>query len=83
MTSHGSYYGYNRQGCRCRECRAANAEYHRSYRRRRRDALRAGRADVEHGTTDAYNNDGCRCEACKKAQAKRWRDYQYRLRGWR
>ena len=31
---HGLYYTYARQGCRCAECRKANADYTRLWRRR-------------------------------------------------
>jgi len=30
---HGTYNGYNKHGCSCAECRAANAEYQREYRK--------------------------------------------------
>lgn len=36
MTLHGSRVSYTAHGCRCPQCRQANTEYTRDYRKRRR-----------------------------------------------
>ena len=76
---HGEFRTY-RSGCRCAECRRANADYYRArgYRmthRARNYARRtfvAGRwiaplPDDRHGTRDAYDRHGCRCISCTRA----------------
>jgi len=73
---HGTRNGYVNLGCRCDACRAAWAEYFKTYRRRERRGLSAD--DPRHGKYSSYSNHGCRCNACRKA----WTTYQrgYRAR---
>lgn len=66
-------------GCRCTECKAANAAAQR--RRRRRAATEPRRADMAgHGKASTYKNHGCRCEACRTAHARWQQDYEQRKR---
>lgn len=55
--THGTRSNY-RNGCRCDQCRAANAAYDRERR------ARAGLPN--HGKRSTYIA-GCRCDACKEA----------------
>lgn len=68
---HGTRTGYN-QGCRCVECVAVQAEYQRTYRRRR---LEAG--DFKHGW-GGYYTVGCRCDTCRAAMSAYVREYYQR-----
>lgn len=70
---HGTPSMYN-SGCRCDDCRAANAERIRGLRARRRERLKTGEAEIEHGLS-AYNNWGCRCEVCTLANSQACREY--------
>ncbi|MGE3795955.1 MAG: hypothetical protein AB7I38_18795 [Dehalococcoidia bacterium] len=89
---HGIPSSYNR-GCRCDECRSANAVRHQaaihSYKganQRRNYAKRtfvAGRwiaplPDEKHGKVGTYTRHGCRCISCTRA----YREHQaaYRAR---
>lgn len=67
--------GYVNFGCRCVECRAANAA-RTAYGRRARGNLLVD--DPRHGTTNAYNNFSCRCDACRSAWATYQREYYAR-----
>jgi hypothetical protein len=58
--AHGTTSGYER-GCRCAECRAANAA-RRSFARQTKPIP----AGAEHGRSVA-NNYGCKCDICRKA----------------
>src|SRR3546814_284932 len=54
------------QGCRCTDCRAANAT--RCTKQRRRRAANPEAADrAGHGKKSTYANYACRCEPCTKA----------------
>ncbi|UQN30681.1 hypothetical protein [Brachybacterium kimchii] len=64
MSDHGTRSHY-RAGCRCDDCRAANAAYDRAYRAGHR----------EHGTRAAYTR-GCRCDACRSANAEAHRAWR-------
>lgn len=72
-----------RHGCRCDECRRANADYQRpsgaSGAHRARNLARrtfvAGRwiaplPEAQHGTNDAYVRHGCRCISCTRANSE-------------
>lgn len=59
---HGTRTRY-RKGCRCDECRVANATYMREFRKRAQ--LRTG--DWAHGLVSTYVNLGCRCDPCREA----------------
>lgn len=73
---HGTSAAYTHHGCRCTDCRRANAERHATNSRRRRQRLAT--ADVAHGRATTYSNWLCRCEPCTEA----WRDrcVEYRRR---
>lgn len=68
--------GYERHGCRCAICRAANAAKVAATRARRlaRLLLTAPENDDGHGTQGGYDA-GCRCEACGLRRRMRyWRE---------
>lgn len=73
----GSRASY-RRGCRCDQCRAANAEMHRRWRVNA--AARADALGVSHGTTARYTNYGCRCDQCREANRLRLRTYRTEAR---
>jgi hypothetical protein len=73
---HGSFARYARFGCRCADCRAANARFHRALRSRRRARLQVAKG-VRHGVRSSYVNHGCRCEACSAAERR------YNAAAWR
>ena len=54
---HGTRSRYT-GGCRCTECRAANAAKARAMK---------GKEPPQHGTRSAYANFGCRCDDCRRA----------------
>jgi hypothetical protein len=72
---HGSIARYDRFRCRCADCRAANAHFHRQSRKRRAQFQVADR--VQHGVRSSYVNHGCRCEECSTAAR------QYNAAAWR
>lgn len=57
MPDHGTRRHYGR-GCRCDQCRGANAAYDRE--------LRARAGLPAHGTRSTYTG-GCRCDPCREA----------------
>lgn len=59
----GAGTAYSAHGCRCDECRAANAR--RVARRKAERDSRTG--DFRHGTVGGYTNWGCRCDECSNA----------------
>lgn len=66
---HGQAGMYAR-GCRCQECKDANARRCRQQRQDR--AANPAAADrAGHGKASTYNNYGCRCEKCTRANAAR------------
>jgi hypothetical protein len=75
VTSHGTLSRYSNQGCRCVDCRAANATYQRELIARY--AAQGGRG--EHGTPYRYDT-GCRCEECRDAHNRKSREYKRRRR---
>ena len=77
---HGSASTYDNHGCRCDECRAANAARHAAARKRRKVDLGAGRAVVPHGKASTYANWGCRCAACTAARRDAKRAYTAKRR---
>lgn len=66
LPEHGRKTTYN-QGCRCDECRAANAEYTQKFIANHRGQLPDG--DQRHGTTGGYSNYSCRCGPCTAANS--------------
>lgn len=64
-------YGWKKDPCRCKACRAANTQWQQDYR----DSKNAGRKRIRkvaiHGTRAKYVS-GCHCDECTKAN----RDYQ-------
>ena len=66
---HGTPYAYRRHGCRCEDCRAAQAAYAKErYEARKRGDVRRRPAAKDHGTRPMYAG-GCRCEQCRAAEA--------------
>jgi hypothetical protein len=61
MTPHGTVSRY-RYGCRCDECKAANAAQARRLRAASRER---GFAGLTHGRRSTYDA-GCRCVACRR-----------------
>lgn len=75
-TQHGAVRSYQ-NGCRCTDCKAANATSQRN--RRQRAATDPTRADkAGHGKASTYRNHGCRCEACTAASTSYQNDYYER-----
>lgn len=73
---HGTFLAY-RKGCRCDDCRAANAEHSRRRRANAKaDPSRADRAG--HGNANTYRNHGCRCGPCCAAYIDYWREHNDR-----
>lgn len=75
---HGTTNEY-RKGCRCRECRKAQAAYMADYRLRTgitKNRRWAGdiRPVAKHGTRARYVS-GCRCEDCSDANRTYQREY--------
>jgi len=89
---HGIRYTYTHKGCRCPDCRAANAKYKREKVRYNRDLtassslafLHAYLSDalpsITHGITNSYDWWGCRCKDCTEAHGKKDREYRERRR---
>ena len=70
---------YSNLKCRCRECRAAWADYTWQLRRDRAEALKRDPSLAEHGTESTYTNWCCRCNDCLRAWvAARRRRYEAR-----
>ena len=65
VTHGGSGHAYSNYGCRCDECRAANAA--RFARRKAERDMRM--SDFEHGSS-GYVNWGCRCDVCAEAHSE-------------
>ncbi len=72
---HGTRSMYVGLGCRCSECRAANAAYALRRIAERTELLRLGKLEVRHGTRHAYSGCGCRCEVCRMANSEYMRRY--------
>lgn len=70
---HGTRNGYVNLGCRCTDCRRANAVGVA----KRRTERRRSNIPVPHGTENGYMNYRCRCDACRVAH----RTYSQGLRG--
>ena len=62
--THGTCSAYT-NGCRCDQCRRANATYQDSWRRKQR-AIPAW----AHGRESTYTNYACRCNLCKAANSE-------------
>lgn len=64
-----------RNGCRCEDCRKANAAHARKERARWRERGQLPASGAHNVST--YRNYGCRCDVCKAAmKAKNARRYQ-------
>jgi hypothetical protein len=82
---HGTYARYQRAGgaCRCDQCRAASAEYHRQYRwrsgrSRPQEVYAAGLREARtHGTQPMYQLAGCRCAECNAWNRGFMQGYRY------
>lgn len=66
---HGTYSAYKNHGCRCDECKAANASRTQDFRAMRR-AKPKDPTDPRHGKATFYDNHGCRCQLCTEAWAE-------------
>lgn len=80
---HGTRTSYNHDGCRCRECSEANAEFARLRRIQRKTGrvLIDGRLVhplAQHGTRSGYSNWSCRCEACVAANRRTHAEWRRR-----
>lgn len=66
-------------GCRCEDCRAANAGRAARNRARRR----ADEERLNHGSISSYGA-GCRCEACREARRQQYVQHEggYRENWW-
>lgn len=64
LPSHGTMARYGR-GCKCEECRKANAD---------KTKRLIGSRPTRHGTRTAYFTRGCRCDQCRDAAVKFNRD---------
>jgi hypothetical protein len=73
MPPHGTRSRYEWDGCRCIDCRAANAAYYQEWCQRPRDP-----ADLRHGEASTYRNYACRCVPCREANTQKCRDYRLR-----
>lgn len=86
---HGTRNQYN-QGCRCQECKAEVARYHRERRAKVKEKVPEKDESLEHGTYSTYTNYRCRCEKCcqanhdyhqgRKAKPTRWATYSPQAR---
>ena len=70
---HGTLSGYQYHGCRCDDCKAANAASFRRWRTTMR-----GTEPRKHGIVSAYTHYRCRCDACVEAARQSWREYRER-----
>lgn len=76
---HGTFTRYS-SGCRCDDCRKANADAHSRQRERRRlEGLAPD--DPRHGTVNAAQNFGCGCGPCSAAQRERNAAYYRTVHG--
>lgn len=71
---HGTSHAYTRRGCRCGQCREANALRQRERNRGRQ--ARLATAEVPHGTASTYSNWLCRCVPCTEAWRQRCLEYR-------
>lgn len=78
--THGTRTTYQ-SGCRCEDCKAANADFQKQYRSGQRSGRSYARepAPIKHGTRNAYVHRGCRCDDCSEANRAYQRGYM-RLR---
>lgn len=75
--------GYDRHGCRCPTCQAANTAHVRAVRAARRARLDQAPADTAHGTHGGYDA-GCRCPDCLEHRKRRYAAEEgYRPHWWR
>ena len=70
--THGEYSTYV-QGCRCPECKKANAAYHQQLRLARKPEMARN-----HGTTATYSNYRCRCDFCSAANSRYFKELRAR-----
>lgn len=70
---HGSASSY-RNGCRCDDCRQAQAAQQLTDNLRRQQRLAS--TEVEHGRHSTYVNWMCRCTPCREANRLACREYR-------
>ena len=75
MAAHGTRYRYDREYCRCNECKAANAKHQKLLREK---LLYKPIPRGYHGKASTYINYGCRCKRCAKAHKLAWETQQLR-----
>jgi len=76
-TNHGGAgTAYSHYGCRCDECRAANAARKKRRDKERARLLAAGLVNPTHGEVSTYSNYLCRCDECRAAWSERCRRYK-------
>jgi hypothetical protein len=73
---HGERRGY-RRGCKCADCRAANAAEYRASRERRK---LLSTDLIPHGTRNGHLAYGCSCGPCRAANRAYRREYDARRR---
>lgn len=85
---HGDRTCYVKAKCRCKECRAANAEYKRNKVADNKGVTEASSAafydafaddkipQLTHGIPSTYEWWGCRCNDCTGAERDRWASYR-------
>lgn len=71
MAPHGTRSAYQHDGCRCDDCRRAEAVNQATTRAAR--AAKGVPPEMPHGLS-TYVNWGCRCEVCRIDKAKRARE---------
>lgn len=69
--THGKRSTYVNYGCRCEECREANAVYQVGANQRRKMRRLLGDVDATHGMSSTYDNYKCRCSECVAAKSAR------------
>lgn len=72
---HGTYKRYDKHGCKCTECRRANAKYHEQLRYRR--SSRPLPKGIKHNRSTYYNY-GCGCDICMEDARRYLREYRRR-----
>lgn len=71
-SQHGTYSHYTNHGCRCDECRKANAKARHNLHQR----FLNNEVVVKHGDDSTYKNWGCRCDACAAIHSKNMKAYR-------
>lgn len=76
---HGTITKYQ-YGCRCLDCKAAKATWHREWRQRVRGRIQPGDGDPRHGSIHGYIDYRCRCRDCRRTYSLRRSFYRDSLK---